>query len=156
MVLIRYASYQGYEGARWPKACGVPNPKMSNTLPPSESSNGTAVYWDWPGACAHAHFYLTSKNICTTCSCRSISLPLPSPPLTSPHLTSPTRTARVHLAGPLKSISTIHPTHASTSYAHSLASLQPLSPPSHWYAPHMHTRSLRSNPCPLPLTGVHT
>jgi hypothetical protein len=44
-----YAQYQGYDGARWPKACGVPNPRYSNTLPPSQRSNGTAVYWDWPG-----------------------------------------------------------------------------------------------------------
>ena len=44
-----YAAYQGYEGARWPKAAGRPNPRYSNTLPPSKMSNGTAVYWDWPG-----------------------------------------------------------------------------------------------------------
>eukprot|EP01044_Picomonas_judraskeda_P030023 COSAG03_NODE_10631_length_638_cov_0.892393_1_plen_76_part_10 len=36
-------------GARWPKATGRPNPRYSNTLPPSTLSNGTAVYWDWPG-----------------------------------------------------------------------------------------------------------
>jgi hypothetical protein len=35
-----YAKFQGYDGARWPKATGRPNPRYSNTLPPTELSNG--------------------------------------------------------------------------------------------------------------------
>ena len=46
-----YAAWQGFDGARWPKAVGKTTPELSDTLPSTKAAGaqrGNAFYWDWP------------------------------------------------------------------------------------------------------------